>query len=316
MANISQIQPSPPGIAPGASAPALSLSAYSAFYASTPQAFDLKAPHLPEGDYAVVIVDALRATTTWVAMAAAGAEAIQIVVKDYSAMSSAQEASLGSPQWLMGGEKDGKPMPGGVIGNSPTEALPGLLAGKSVRFASTNGARAVKAASRFSEHVFLTCLTNIGPTCDAIAALGLNRIVFVAGGFYGAATLEDTVVVGRMLHRLIDVGMLTTDCLDDEARMAVAVAKVYCDDTQLVESLKASQVGRLLARIGRGDDVDAVVVGTGIAPQVWRNMHEIVLKYVPDTGFFCPTKRRCVTQSLYASKWHQDTGGSLYVGAL
>lgn len=316
MENFTQFNTCVPGIAPGTSAPALSLNAYDAFYASTPQAFDLKVQHLPRGDYAVVIVDALRATTSWVAMGAAGAKAIQIVVKDYAAIGSVKTPRSGDSNWLLGGEKDGKPIPGGVIGNSPTEAHPDLLAGKSIRFASTNGARAVQGAARFSEHIFLACFANIGSTCDAIVAQGYDRIVFVAGGFYGAATLEDTVVVGRMLQRLIDMGILSMHALDDEARMAVGLASAHANDVALVETLKGAQVGRLLAQIGRADDVDAVVTGKGIDADVWRKMHATVLQYCPEKKVFVPVQDRSGAYSNNALAMRSDTGGYLYVGSL
>lgn len=309
--------PSAPGIAPGASAPALSLAAYRAFYASTPQAFDLKAKHLPqEGTSAVVIVDALRATTSWVAMGAAGAEAIQIFVKDYSAMDSNQSAVMADDQWLIGGEKDGKPMPGGVIGNSPTEAVPDLLSGKSIRFASTNGARAVKAAAQYTGHIYLACMTNIKATCAAILAKGYDQIVFVAGGFYGAATLEDTVAVGRMITHLIDLGTMSLRDLDDEARMSAAVADAYRNDQHLVASLKDAQVGRLLGQIGRESDVDAVVTGKGIDASVWDKMQNVVLQYRACDDVFTPAVNVGKGPNLPDQAFQHEMGGLLYVGLL
>lgn len=271
-----------PRFARGESAPAISLAAYNGFYSATPQAFALKAGHLPRTSRtAVIIVDVLRATTTWTAIAAAGTRALRIAVKDYA------KGSAPPPEgWLQAGEKDGKPMPGGVIGNSPTEVTEEVFRSASVVFFSTNGARAVEAAAGFSDDIYLTCLPNIDATCQAIAESGIQNVIFIAGGFYGAATLEDTVCVGRGLRCLVELGVLSATLLDDEACMAIAAADAFTDDKQLIRALKGAQVGRLLAGIGRETDVEAVVNGRGIASAIWQAMQSMVLAYRPEEGVF------------------------------
>jgi phosphosulfolactate phosphohydrolase-like enzyme len=275
-----------PRIQRGETAPAISLAAYNGFFSATYQSFALKAGHLPSDPRtAVVIIDVLRATTTWTAIAAAGARAIRIAVKDY-----ANDRVLPVPDdtWLQAGEKDGKPMPGGVIGNSPTEVKGEVFRGASVVFYSTNGARAVQAAAGFSDNVYLACLPNIEATCRAIAADGIRNVVFIAGGFYGAATLEDTVCAGRGLKWLVDLQVLSPLLIDDEARMAIAAADAFDDGQLMIATLLGAQVGKLLARIGRAADVEAVVNGRGIDPAVWAGMRSTVLVYSPDEGVFAP----------------------------
>lgn len=275
-----------PRIRRGETAPAISLAAYNGFYSATPEAFALKSHHLPtEPQTAVVIIDVLRATTTWTAIAAAGARGIRISVKDYTKN---QTAPMPGDFWLQAGERDGAPMPGGVIGNSPTEVSADVFQDASVVFFSTNGARAVEAATEFSNNVYLACLPNIHATCRAIAADGMRNVVFVAGGFYGAATLEDTVCAGRGLRDLIDQGVLSPSMIDDESRMAIAAADVFVDDMQLINALQDAQVGRLLERIGRGADVEAVVNGCGIDQTIWASMQSTVLAYNPDDRVFAP----------------------------
>ena len=110
-----------------AAAPAIALANYKAFYSASPNAFEAKAPYLPnEGKTAIFVVDVLRATTSWTAIGAADPHGIRIEVK------SKEGAGLPAPSypdrdWVSAGEWDGKPISGGAMGNSPTEVMPGLF---------------------------------------------------------------------------------------------------------------------------------------------------------------------------------------------
>jgi 2-phosphosulfolactate phosphatase len=268
-----------------AEAPAVALSFFKGFCSSTPQAFESKAAYLPSGrKFAVFVADVLRATSTMLAVAASGAHAIAIGVKSTSGGEFPKPpASMSNV--LFGGEKDGKALPGGEIGNSPMAVRPNQFCGKSLYFFSTNGARAVVAASTLANsEIFIVSMANIDETVDAAILTGCNSFVVVNGGFYQAATIEDQVCAGRIFEALIQRGALSPPELDDEARMAHVTAQAFQCNICLLNTLHGQQVARLLSAVGRQNDVDAVITGKGIHPQIWCAMKRTVLRHEGQDG--------------------------------
>lgn len=269
------------------------LSAYTAFYSATPVAFGAKASHFPsaiKASTAVIAIDVLRATSTLTAAAAGGASGILIEVKPATGTAFSAPPSHSGP-WIFGGEQNGKAMPGGAIGNSPTEIQEGMFAGRYLKFVSTNGARAIAAAAGAGfDRVYLACIPNVEATVLHAVASGAERIAFVGGGFYEAGTLEDTVCAGMGIHALLNHGFADAGQLDDEACMAVSVASKYSERDQLLAALRNGQVGRLLDAIGRAVDIDAVVTGEALDPSIWEKMHTTVLSFgtIDGLGMFVP----------------------------
>jgi phosphosulfolactate phosphohydrolase-like enzyme len=258
---------------------------FKGFCSSTPQAFDSKVAYLPSGrKIAVFVVDVLRATSTMLAVAASGAHAIAIGVKSKSGVEFPDPPSVMS-NVVFGGEKDGMALPGGEIGNSPMAISPMQFSGKSLYFVSTNGARGVVAASRLSgAEIFIVSMANIDVTVDAALLADCNSFVVVSGGFYQAATIEDQVCAGRIFEALFQRGALSPPALDDEARMAHVLAQAFQCNTCLLNTLHGQQVARLLSAVGRQDDVDAVITGKGIHPDIWHAMKRTVLRHEGHDG--------------------------------
>jgi phosphosulfolactate phosphohydrolase-like enzyme len=275
-----------------ANGPTTALAPCKGFFSASPIAFEAKGPNLPGGGKkAVFIVDALRATATWTAIGAAKSRGIKIKIK------AKDGARLPAPTfadeiWLIAGEWNGEPISGGVMGNSPTEVSTDRFCDRWVSFESTNGARAVEQAKNIPDsEIIIVCFQNIEAAIAVALKRGCDRYVVAAGGFYGSATLEDTVCAGRILKHLIAIAALSPDDLDDEARIALATADAFADDTKLLATLKESQVARLLREVGREDDVDAVINGMGVDEQIWVRMKSTVLRYhdYGGLGVFIPS---------------------------
>lgn len=277
------------------SGPTVALAKFKAFCSMSPIALAAKTPNLPRRwKTAVFIVDVLRATVTWTAMGAAAPRGIQIKVKATDG-AGPSEATLSDEVWLTGGEWNGEPIPGGVMGNSPTEVSPDLFHGRWVRFESTNGARAVEQARNVPQsEVFIVCFQNIKAAVDAALKEGCRLFVVAAGGFYGSATLEDTVCAGRIMQQLIASAAVSPNDLDDEARISLATADAFADDAELLATLKKAQVARLLKAVGREDDVDAVITGAGVDARIWERMRSTVLRYhdYGGLGVFIPSMQK------------------------
>jgi 2-phosphosulfolactate phosphatase len=274
--------------------PKLALENCKGFFASSSVVFEAKVGHLPDdGKMAVLAVDVLRATATWTAIGADRPCGIQIRVKDQDGVGF-MAPPPSDAVWVKAGELNGEPIPGAVMGNSPTEVWLGRFFGSWVSFESTNGARAVEKAKKVpGSEIFIVCLQNIEAVVHAAIKAGCNRFVVVAGGFYGSATLEDTVCAGRILQCLIDAGAVLMDELDDEAKIAITTAEAFIDDAKLLATLKDCQVARLLREVGREEDVDAVITGAGIDPEIWGRMKSTVLRYqeYDGLGVFIPSSQ-------------------------
>jgi phosphosulfolactate phosphohydrolase-like enzyme len=275
-----------------ANGPTTALARYKAFCSASPIAFEAKGPNLPGGGKkAVFIVDALRATATWTAIGAAKPRGIKINVKAKDG-AGLPAPTLSDGVWLIAGEWNGVPIPGGVMGNSPTEVSTHRFCDRWVSFESTNGARAVEQAKNIPDsEIFIVCFQNIEAAVSAALKNGCCLFVVAAGGFYGSATLEDTVCAGRILQHLIASAAISPNDLDDEARIALATAEAFADDMKLLATLKESQVARLLREVGREDDVDAVINGMGVDEQIWVRMRSTVLRYhdYGGLGVFMPS---------------------------
>ena len=277
-----------------------SLQHYRVLGSSSPLAFEAKCSQLPQdgkitSGISAVFVDVLRATTTLVAVAAAGCPGIYVDVKPKEgSYPFVPPAGLDNVEpWIYGGELDGAPVAGvgasgepvyGVIGNSPCSIVRSNFAGSYLRFFSTNGSRALTALARAKmKSIHALCLANIDFTVQAVLRRRPDRIWFTCGGFYGSSSIEDIVASGLAIKRLIDAGFAAANDLDDEARQMLVLGELFSDGESirhetLTTELRGAQVGRLLTSIGHGDDIRASVCGIGMLDQtLWNDMANVSL---------------------------------------
>lgn len=191
-----------------------------------------------------VVIDVLRASSTIVAALAAGAHTIYPVESTEDALKLA--ASLGRSDALLAGERKGLKVEGFDLGNSPREFTPERVGGKQIVMTTTNGTRALVAASG-AERVLVAAMVNLSAAARALAAA--PRVAVICAGSNGRFAIEDALCAGMLLARLAELGPLE---LEDTGRAALALAGAFAADAGFLSGTKA---GRGLAEIGFDQDV-------------------------------------------------------------
>src|SRR5439155_26101311 len=127
--------------------------------------------------------DVLRASTTLSWARANGAAGIEPFA-DTAAALAFRDAHPGA---LACGEREGRIVPGFDLGNSPSEYTRGRVAGRTLAFASTNGSRAMLAASRCRRRL----LGSFAALSAVVQALASERAIWlVCAGKLGSFAIE------------------------------------------------------------------------------------------------------------------------------
>ena len=148
----------------------------------------------------VVVVDVLRATTVMVHALAAGCGSIIPCGEIEEAKAVAASLPVGTV--LLAGERQGLPIPGFDLGNSPGDFTAEVCRGKTVVMTTTNGTRAIL-ASRDAEHVGMGAMVN----AEAVArwAASWDRPVhIICAGTEGEVSLEDTLLAGWIAGKILE----------------------------------------------------------------------------------------------------------------
>ena len=166
---------------------------------------------LTKGDFIVVLVDILRATTTICTAVANGVEAIIPVA------SQAEARQLKSEGFLVASEKDGVQLDFADLGNSAFGFTRDRIGGKTLVYCTTNGTRALeiaKSASRIAIGAFI----NISALTEWLAGQQKN-VVILCSGWKNKFCLEDALFAGALTRRLLETGSFQSDCDSAEASM-------------------------------------------------------------------------------------------------
>lgn len=156
----------------------------------------IPAGSLPGG--IAVVVDVLRATTAMVHALHAGIEAIIPCLEVNEARAIADSFPKGSV--ILGGERQGLPIEGFDLGNSPMSYTPEICQGKTLVMTTTNGTRAIH-ASLDAERILIAAFANVQKTISILAAFA-GPVHVVCAGTDGNVSLEDTLLAGLMAHEL------------------------------------------------------------------------------------------------------------------
>ena len=180
---------------------------------------------LPTGACAVAL-DVLRATTTLAFARRNGAAR----VIPFASPAEALAFRDAHPGALACGEREGRIVPGFDLGNSPGEFTRERVEGRALAFASTNGSRALLAASRCRRRL----LGSFAALSAVVQALASEREIWlVCAGKLGGFSLEDAACAGFLLARL-------------EAHGAVPAGPA----ARLARTLAPKDAGELRALIG------------------------------------------------------------------
>jgi 2-phosphosulfolactate phosphatase len=198
-------------------------------------------------DRTVLVIDALRASTTIVIALDRGALGVIPVADPETARAVAQR----TPGAIVAGERRGEKIAGFDLGNSPVEFAAAPADGRTVVFTTSNGTRALL-ASRAAAAVGIAAFVNLGAAADWALNAGRD-ITIVCAGERGAVSLEDQVCAGLLVDRL--TARRLDAVVTADAAEAQRVATPFRDDVSRLA--EASGWARHLVLTGHGPDVAA-----------------------------------------------------------
>ena len=166
---------------------------------------------LTTGDFIVVLVDILRATTTICTAIANGVEAIIPVATHEEAR------QLKSEGFLVASEKDGVQLDFADFGNSAFSFTRDAIGGKTLVYCTTNGTRALHLAKNASS-IVIGAFINISAVTEWLAGQQKN-VVILCSGWKNKFCLEDTLFAGALTQRLLNTGLFRSDCDSANASM-------------------------------------------------------------------------------------------------
>jgi 2-phosphosulfolactate phosphatase len=208
-----------------------------------------------EGGVAVV-VDVLRATTVMAHALAAGCEAIVPCAEIEEAKAVA--AALPAGTALLAGERQGLPIPGFDLGNSPDDFTPEACLGKTLVMTTTNGTRAIL-ASRGAEKVGIGAFANV-IAVSRWAGSWKRPVHVVCAGTEGEVSLEDTMLAGEIAFRLrrLEGYRLGNDSAVIAHALFADMARIYKErDVTWSDLFVWGRGGRRVREIGLRKDIDA-----------------------------------------------------------
>jgi len=176
-----------------------------------------------------LVIDVIRATSTICQGLAAGYEKVFCTAE----VEEARELGGRLEGAVLGGERNAVRIPGFDLGNSPREYVEPV--GKTLVLSTTNGTRAIVAAARRCDRVFVASLLNLGAVVAAAREAG-EDVVVVCAGVQGTLALDDAYVAGRIVELL---AATRTDAAEAAARLTASWRDAE-------EALRASKSGRNL----------------------------------------------------------------------
>lgn len=196
---------------------------------------------LTRGEFVVVLVDVLRATTTIVTAVGNGVAAIIPVATHEEAR------RLKAEGHLVASEKDGVQLDWADFGNSAFSFTREAIGGRTLVYCTTNGTRALHVAAGASG-IAIGAFINISALTGWLERRRQD-VVVLCSGWKGKFCLEDSLFAGALTRRLLETGAFRTDC--DSAAAAMDLWRVAEGDV-LGYVEKAAQRHRL-QRLGLDD---------------------------------------------------------------
>ena len=211
--------------------------------------------------HAAVVIDVLRATSTIIAAIENGAKSL-IPVEDIETASRLVGMEERGVK-LLAGEWKGQPIEGFDLFNSPPEFTGDKVGGRTVVLSTTNGTRAITAASR-ARPVVICSFNNLSAVAASLE--GERRVNILCAGNSGAVSAEDILCGGMLLSRLEQDHGAVPD--GDSALLASMLAGRF--DGDLHAFLQSCERGRKLVEAGYARDLAhcSRVDSSSLAPEV------------------------------------------------
>jgi len=209
-------------------------------------------------DYIVIIIDVLRATTSFCAAFDSGAQSVIPVagleeLLDYK--------NKGYPT---AAERGGKKVDFGDFGNSPVVFLQSNLTGKDLVYSTTNGTQAVEIA-KSSGNIAAAAFVNLISVSQWLVNQQRN-VVILCSGWKNTFSLEDTLCAGALVESLEKSRKFIRIC--DASETAFTLWQASKNNLQEVVK-KASHYQRLV-KLGQVIDLmHCFQLNTSKAVPVW-----------------------------------------------
>jgi 2-phosphosulfolactate phosphatase len=149
-------------------------------------------------DGTAVIIDILRASSTIITALHNGASRVIPCGTPEEAVQVKQRLAPGTV--LLGGERGGVRIPGFDLGNSPAEYPPDVVTGHTVAFTTTNGTRALLAASS-AERILIGAFLNRSAVVERLDQ-DHQPTHLICAGTDGVITGEDVLFAGAIVDGL------------------------------------------------------------------------------------------------------------------
>jgi 2-phosphosulfolactate phosphatase len=198
-----------------------------------------------------VVIDVLRASTTVVHALAAGCAAVLPCAEVEEARRLADGMRAG--RVLLAGERDGRPLPGFDLGNSPAEFTPSRCRGTTLVLTTSNGTRAMLRAAP-ADRALVAGFVNFSAVCEQLAR-DAHPVHVLCAGDGGEVALEDALLAGALVEFLSEAGPV---CLNDGARLAWDSFTHH--GRVLAGALEVSAGGARLRALGYDDDIRAAAL--------------------------------------------------------
>ena len=197
----------------------------------------------------VVVIDALRATTSVVTALANGAKEVIPAATSEEAVRLA--SNLEKDGVLLAGERKSVKIEGFALGNSPREMTPEVVAGKTIVLATTNGTPALVAAQG-GDPVLLGAPVNFKALVERARQALLERgdLTIVCAGRERQFALEDAYTAGRLV-KAVRRGMRKVE-LNDAATAALALTPLY---RTWAEAFEDTAAARQLVEANLSEDI-------------------------------------------------------------
>jgi 2-phosphosulfolactate phosphatase len=194
----------------------------------------------------VVVIDALRATSVIAAALSEGARCVIPVMEIEEAVKLYH--SLGADRTLLCGEREGNPISGFHLGNSPFEYRSKVVKDFTLIMTTTNGTRAIHAAANAAVMALGSMLNASAVAADARES-GLD-VTLVCAGTRGRFTMDDVLAAGA----IIDALSPSAGSMDDLSFMARDYYRRFAGD--LSAALEYCSHARFLIDAGYAADVE------------------------------------------------------------
>lgn len=166
---------------------------------------------LTEYNHAVAIVDVLRATTSIVAAFMTGVSEIIPVASEEEAIEYKEKG------YLIAAEKDGIQLPFANFGNSPFVFLDPNLKNSKIAYLTTNGTKTMKIINDTNDKAIASFL-NLSAIVNWFFEKQKN-VVILCSGWKNKFNLEDTILAGSIVEKLIQNSEFRINC--DAAQAAL-----------------------------------------------------------------------------------------------